>query len=156
MGQPPLEASIEIAAPPAAVWTAVSDLRAMKDRSPELVRTWLLGRPGLGCRGVHLNRRKVVVWPTFSRITRWKDPARDSGRGALAFHVMPTDVEWSYELQPTDGGTLVTERRSAMPAAGPVVSAMARFLLGGADHHDTELLAGMHRTLEALKSDLER
>ncbi|AWB91683.1 SRPBCC family protein [Aeromicrobium chenweiae] len=156
MGQPPLEASIVIAAPPSAVWAALSDLRAMKDRSPEVIRTWLLGRPGVGRRAVNLNRRGAVVWPTWSRITRWKDPVQDYGRGALAFRVMPTDVEWSYELEPTDGGTEVTERRSALVDPSLVVRLTARFLLGGADRHDTELLAGMHRTLETLRSDLER
>ena len=37
MGQPPLEAEIEIAAAPDRVWAAISDIAAMKERSPELV-----------------------------------------------------------------------------------------------------------------------
>lgn len=153
MAQPPLEASIEIAAPPAAVWAVVSDLPGMKDRSPELVRTWLRGKPGVGARAIHLNRRKGFVWPTASRITRWKDPAHDSGRGALAFHVTPTNVEWSYEIEPIDGGsgTRLTERRTALVNPSLVVRLTAKYALGGAESHDQELEIGMKKTLVAIQ-----
>lgn len=154
MGQPPLEASIDLAAPPAAVWAVVSDLKAMKDRSPELVRTWLRGRPGVGVRAVNLNRRKGFIWPTTSRITRWKDPAQDSGRGALAFHVWPTNVEWSYEIEPTDGGTRLTERRTALVNPSLVVRMTAKLALGGAETHDKELEMGMKKTLVAIQAAL--
>ncbi len=156
MGQPALEASVEILAPSARVWAVLSDLHAMRDRSPELVGTWGRGDPAVGRRLVNLNRRKGLVWPTTSRITRWKDPAHDGGRGALAFHVWPTDVEWSYELEPTASGTLVTERRSALPEPSAVIRLAARYAMGGADSHDVELVDGMRKTLAALKSDAER
>lgn len=156
MGQPPLEASVEIDATPDEVWAAAADLDAMCRRSPELIRTWMRGRPAVGRRAIHLNRRKAIVWPTSSRITRWKDPARDSGRGAFSFHVMPTDVEWSYELEPIPGGTLLTERRSALTNPSRIVRLASKYALGGADAHDVELLAGMHRTLAAIKADAER
>ena len=154
-GQPPLEASLDIAAPPERVWAVLSDLSAMRRRSPELVGSVMRGAPRVGRRAVHLNRRKAVVWPTASRITRWKDPAHDGGRGALAFHVWPTDVEWSYELVPTDdgNGTVVTERRSALPRPSLLVRLVARYAMGGAEQHDVELLDGMHRTLAALAAD---
>jgi hypothetical protein len=158
-GQPPLEASIEIAVPPSGVWAVLSDLRSMSRRSPELVGTWMIGRPRVGRLAVHLNRRGAVVWPSVSRLTRWKDPAHDGGRGALAFHVWPTDVEWSYELEPSgEGGrsTLVTERRGALPRPSLLVRLAARYAMGGADQHDTELLDGMHRTLAALAADTHR
>ena len=155
-GQPPLEASLDIAASPERVWAALSDLSAMRRRSPELVGTFVRGVPRVGCRAVHLNRRKAVVWPTSSRITRWKDPAHDDGHGALAFRVWPADVEWSYELEPSETGTLVTERRTAMPRPSLLVRVAARYVMGGADQHDTELLDGMHRTLAALAHDTQR
>ena len=155
-GQPPLEASIEIAVPPAGVWAVLSDLRSMSRRSPELVGTWMIGAPRVGRWALHLNRRKAVVWPTLSRLTRWKDPARDGGRGALAFHVWPTDVEWSYELEPSGAGTLVTERRTALPRPSLLVRLVAKYAMGGAAQHDVELLDGMHRTLAALATDTQR
>ena len=154
--QPPLEASIQIAAPPAQVWKVLSDLKAMKDLSPELVGTWMRGRPKVGRRAVHLNRRTGFVWPTTSRITRWKDPSQDGGRGALAFQVLPTDVEWSYEIEPAGTGTLVTERRTAVTDPSLVVRLTAKLALGGADGHDVELRAGMDQTLATLKTHLER
>lgn len=70
MGQPALEASVDVAASPARVWAAVSDLSSMRRRSPELLGTWMLGRPAVGRRAVDVNRRKGFVWPTLSRITR--------------------------------------------------------------------------------------
>lgn len=155
-GQPPLEASVEIAVPPARVWAVLSDLGSMRRRSPELVATWVLGAPRVGRWALNVNRRGLVVWPVVSRITRWKDPSQDGGRGALAFHVWPTDVEWSYELEPSGTGTLVTERRGGMPRPSVLVRLFARYLMGGADHHDVELLDGMHRTLAHLKTDTER
>lgn len=155
MGQGPLEASIEIAAPPATVWAAVSDLGAMKQRSPELVGMWMLGRPKVGRRGINLNRRKAFAWPTTARITRWKPPELDAGSAALAFHVWPTDVEWSYELEPTAAGTLLTERRTAPKGESLAVRLTARFALGGAENHDVELLEGMNTTLAALKAEAE-
>ena len=146
--QPPLEASVDIGLDPDGVWALVSDLPAMKQASPELAGTWMLGAPRVGRWAVNLNRRGWFAWPTLSRITRWKPPAHDGGRGALAFHVWPTDVEWSYELEPSTRGTLLTERRTAVVDPGAVVRLTARLALGGADRHDAELLDGMHRTLD--------
>lgn len=155
MGQPPLEAEIEIAAAPDRVWAAISDIAAMKERSPELVMMRPLGRPKVGRRTLNINRRKGFAWPTTARITRWKPPANDGGNGSFAFHVWPTDVEWSYDLEPTANGTRVVERRTALPDPSLSVRLTARWALGGADNHDTELLAGMQATLAALKAEIE-
>ncbi len=149
MGQPPLTASIDVAASPDVVWAALADLRRMSKRSPETVRMWISSAPGVGSRGLNLNRRKGFFWPTTTRITRW-EPERE-----LAFHVWPTDVEWSYELEPTPDGTRVVERRTALPKPSLSVRLTAKLALGGADPHDAELLAGMHATLAALKADAE-
>lgn len=153
-GQPPLEESIEIAASPDAVWAVVSDLQAMRRWSPELVRTWFRGPVGVGQRAVNLNRRKWFFWPTTSKITRWKDPARDSGRGALAFHVSPTNVEWSYEIEPVDVGTRLTERRTALVNPSAVVRMTAKYAMGGADNHDQELIDGMQQTLRSIAREV--
>ncbi len=156
MGQPPLESTTRISATPDEVWAAVSDVKAMPRRSPELVGMWLFGKPKVGRRGINLNRRKGFVWPTTSRIVQWKPPANDNGSGAFRFHVWPTNVDWSYEIEPAEDGTRLTERRTALPHPSPSVRWAARFALGGADAHDSELRDGMDRTLAAIKSEVEQ
>lgn len=152
--QPALEASVDVDASPARAWAAVSDVAAMRRRSPELVGMWVVGRPRVGALTINLNRRKGFVWPTTSRITRWKPASHDDGHGAFAFHVWPTDVEWSYETVPNGTGTTIVERRTAVVDPSATVRLTARLALGGQDSHDQELVAGMHRTLAALKAEL--
>lgn len=153
-GLPPLEAETTIDAPVDVVWSLLSDLRSMGERSPETVRMFIDDAPEVGSRGVNVNRKGAIVWPTTTRITRWKPPTHD-GSAALAFHVGPTNVEWSYELTPEDGRTHVVERRSSLPRANRAVRLASRWLMGGAENHDVELLDGMHRTLAALKAEAE-
>lgn len=153
-GLPALEAETTIDAPVETVWSLLSDLRAMSRRSPETVRMFIAAAPQVGTRGLNVNRRGPVVWTTTTRVTRWKPPTHD-GSAALAFHVGPTDVEWSYELTPEGDGTRVVERRSPLPTAGRVVRVAGKWFMGGAENHDVELLDGMHRTLAALKAEAE-
>lgn len=155
MTQPPLESSVDIDATPDAVWAAVTDLKAMARRSPELVGMWLLGKPKAGRLSINLNRRKGFMWPTTARITRWKPPSNDNGRGAFVFRVWPTNVDWSYEIEPTATGTHLVERRSAHVDPSATVRLTAKLALGGADNHDTELSDGMDKTVAAIKTDLE-
>lgn len=154
-GLPALEAETDIAAPVEKVWALLSDLHAMSDRSPETVRMFISSKPRVGSRGVNVNRRGAVVWPTTTRITQWKPPTHD-GTAALAFHVGPTNVEWSYELTPTASGTHVVERRTSLPKASVSVRLTGKWLMGGAVNHDRELLDGMHRTLAAIKAEAEQ
>lgn len=154
-GLPALEAQIDVAADVPTVWRIVSDLRSMGERSPETVRMVITDTPQVGSRGVNLNRRGAVVWPTTTRITRWKPPAHD-GSASLAFRVGPSGLEWSYDLTPTGDGTHVVERRSVYATQDPASSIMSRWLLGGAENHDAEILAGMHATLRTVKALAER
>ncbi|MEH3034432.1 MAG: SRPBCC family protein [Aeromicrobium erythreum] len=153
-GLEPLEAERVVHAPVDTVWGLLSDLRAMGERSPETVRMFIARTPKVGSRGLNVNRRGPVVWPTTTRVTRWKPPAHD-GSAALAFHVGPTDVEWSYELTPVEDGTLVVERRTGVARPTTVVKHASRWFMGGAQSHDVELLDGMHRTLAALAAEAE-
>lgn len=150
----PLEVETEVAAPVDRVWEVVSDLRAMGRRSPETVAMVMSRAPRIGSRGINLNRRKAVVWPTTSRVTRWKPPVHD-GSAALAFHVGPTNVQWSYELEPTPAGTRLVERRSGLAVPSLVVRHASRWFMGGAQNHDVELVDGMRATLAAIKAEAE-
>ena len=61
-----LEESIEVAAPPAKVWSLLTDLPRMASWSPQVVKT-LVRRPvRLGTRSFNLNRRGLLFWPTRS------------------------------------------------------------------------------------------
>lgn len=145
--------SIMLAAPPAEVWAAVTDLKAMARRSPELVGMWVLGGLRIGRWSVNLNRRGWFLWPTTSRITDHVSPTAETP-GRFAFTVWPTEVEWSYEVQEQGTGTLLTERRTAVVDPSLVVRATARLALGGQAGHDDELIDGMKATLAAIEADL--
>jgi uncharacterized protein YndB with AHSA1/START domain len=148
----PLEASVHIDAPPAAVWQIISDQRRMNEWSPETFKQWFLGkeiRPGT--RTLNLNKRKGFFWPTASRYTELVPEQR------LAFRVYgPGDV-WSYELAPDGEGTKVTERRELVGGKRTILSKVtAALALGGIPEHDVELLAGMETTLARIKAEAER
>jgi len=146
----PLEASVDIAASPPQVWRVVSDLSRMGEWSPECIGMWSLSRPRRGGWIVGLNRRRMVVWPTTARFTRY-EPEQ-----ALAWRMTESGAEWTYELTPGPLGTRLTERRTLPPTGMRWVGRrFARLALGGADSHDAELLAGMRTTLSRIKAAAE-
>ena len=147
---PRLEAAVDIAAPGAVVWAVVSDLRRMGEWSPECVRMRVFGAPRVGAWVIGLNRRRWVMWTTFSRITRYEPERR------IAWRVLESGAEWTYEMRPAPLGTRLTERRD-LPLAGMhrLSALFARIALGGAAGHDAELLEGMHTTLLRIKAAAE-
>jgi uncharacterized protein YndB with AHSA1/START domain len=150
MPQPlPISASVEIAAPPEAVWTVLSDVARMPEWSPELRRLHVLGSkpPRVGTLLLGLNRRGVVVWPTTSRVVRF-EPAR-----AVAWKTRESGATWTYELEPTATGTRVSGRRD-LPRFTLGTTLLAP-VLGGAAGHDQELAEGIGATLERIKSTVE-
>jgi hypothetical protein len=144
---------IDVAAPPVVVWAAVTDLKAMSRRSPELVGMWPLGGLRAGRLTLNLNRRGWFFWPTLSRITDFTAPTPNSP-GRFAFSVWPTDVEWSYEVQPQGDSTRLTEARTAVIDPSIAVRATAKFALGGQEGHDDEIIDGIQATLTAIKGEL--
>ena len=143
----PISATVEMKAAPEDVWKVVSDLARMPEFSPELRKAFVIGKPGLGANIIGINRRKVVVWPTTSKVVRW-EPGR-----AVAWKTRESGATWVYELDPTTAGTAVTGRRVlprftfATALLGPVI--------GGAAGHDTELAAGIRTTLERIRATVE-
>ena len=145
-----------IAAPPAAVWAAVSDPESYGRWSPE--STGARRRSGVGPWAVgdrFTGRNRVwVPWTTSCRIAA----AHTERRFAFDVDLGPFPIaRWSYELEPlTDGGTRVTERwtdrrhgilgRIARPAG---------LAVGRGYDAATRNRLTMQATLDALKSDLE-
>lgn len=147
----PLAASIDIDAPPSAVWAAVSDLERMKQWSPQCVAMKPLRRTvQRGTRTVNLNRRGLLFWPTTSTITEF-EPNR-----VLAFRVNENKTVWSFTLEPTATGTRLTQRRESPNGASAVSTLMVKAALGGTENFDVELGAGMQDTLARIKTAVEK
>ena len=147
-----LEASIEIEAPPAKVWSLVTDVARMASWSPQVVRTVVLGRPlRKGTRFLNLNRRGPAFWPTSAQVVRFQ-PHRE-----FAFRVVENWTIWSFSLEGTEtGGTRVVQRRETPRGVSPISSVLTKIALGGHEPFAAELLEGMNETLARVKAEAER
>ena len=97
----PIEASIEIDAPPAEVWELVSDLRNMPRWSPQCRKTIVRGGAMReGAKLININRRGLLFWPTQAMVTEFVHEQK------IAFKIRENWTIWSFTLTPTsDGGT---------------------------------------------------
>jgi uncharacterized protein YndB with AHSA1/START domain len=138
----------DIAAPPAKVWTMISDLPRMGEWSPENTGgKWVRGAtgPALGARFVGTNRNGKKSWNTRCTVSDC-DPAR-----VFAFDVAvgPVNVaRWEYRIEALDGGgSRVTETWSdrrgwlARKLGGPA---------SGVNDRASYNRAGMEETLRRL------
>lgn len=149
--EPLLEESIEVAAPPVAVWALVSDLPRMARWSPQVVKTIVRGgHVRLGARMFNINRSGLLVWPTRAKVIRF-EPHRE-----IAFRVKDNATIWSYTLEPTtDGGTRVVERREAPDGITDVSHRLTDLFMGGQESFTAQLRAGMRQTLQRIKAEAE-
>lgn len=147
---PQLEQSIDIAAPPVAVWALVTDLPRMAQWSPQVLKTFVRG--GVvrqGATMVNLNRRGPLVWPTQSQVVRF-EPHRD-----FAFRIKENWSIWSFELEPTETGTRLTQRRETPRGVSGISTFLTAKVLGGKETFEAELLEGMRQTLQRIKAEVE-
>lgn len=149
MGAPLLQAQIDIAAPPSTVWALISDLKKMPQWSPQTRAMKMFGPLRVGAKTVNFNRRRLLVWPTSSTITV-VEPERK-----LAFRVDANGTEWSYELEPIDGGTRVVESRRAPNGIKKFSTVTVNAVMGGVPSFENELVEGMNETLTRLKAAAE-
>ncbi|MEH3134369.1 MAG: SRPBCC family protein [Mycolicibacterium neoaurum] len=150
MGAPLLQAQIDIDAPPAKVWALISDLSRMPEWSPQTRKMKLLGSMRVGAKTVNVNRRGLQAWPTTSTIIAI-EPERK-----LAFRVDLNGTEWSYELEPIEGGTRVIESRRAPNGIKKVSTVLVNAMMGGVPSFEEELVDGMNQTLARIKAAAER
>lgn len=147
----PLEASIDIAAPPIEVWSLVSDLRNMYRWSPQCRKTIVRG--GVmreGAKLININRRGLLFWPTQAMVTDFVPEQR------IAFRIRENWTIWSFELSPTPGGgTRLVQRREAPKGISDVSVGLTKVVLGGVEVFTTELVQGMNQTLQKIKRDAE-
>jgi uncharacterized protein YndB with AHSA1/START domain len=146
----PLTASTEIAAPPAAVWALVSDLRAMPRWSPQTAKSFLRGKNGLGARFLNINRKGLLVWPTQSKVVRFV-PEKE-----IAWRVKENYTVWSLALEPTaDGGTRLTSTREAPQGISDLSVRLTKVAFGGVPKFTSTLQADMAATLAKIKAAAE-
>lgn len=147
------EASTTIAAPPERVWPLVTDITRMGEWSPESTGgRWIRGAtgPARGARFVGGNAHRWMRWRTHCRVVECDAPQR------FAFTVAENGMTWGWRLEPTaDGGTMLTQWRERTAPPNVLVRALASSGLLGRDR-ERMMVDGMHATLAAMRTHLER
>ena len=149
MAQPLLQAQIDIDAPPAKVWALISDLRLMPRWSPQCRLMKARGPLRQGTKTFNINRRKFMYWPTTCQVTEVIPEQK------LAFRVNENNTIWTYELEPTDTGTRVVERRHAENGVKASSNLVVSALFGGVPSFERELVDGMNDSLARIKAAAE-
>ncbi len=119
-----------IDAPPSVVWAMVTDLPRMGEWSPEAAGgEWLGGAtgPALGAKFKGRNKNGKKSWSTMSKVTTF-DVER-----TFAFDASSVGMKiarWTYSIEPTASGCVVTEtwtdqRNAILPLLGKIVSGVA-------------------------------
>jgi uncharacterized protein YndB with AHSA1/START domain len=149
VAQPLLQAQIDIDAPPAKVWALISDLRLMPRWSPQCRLMKARGPLRQGTKTININRRKFMYWPTRCQFTEVIPEQK------LAFRVIENNTIWTYELEPTDTGTRVVERRHAENGVKATSNLVVSALFGGVPSFERELVDGMNDSLARIKAAAE-
>lgn len=136
------------------LYDLISDVTRMGEWSPECYRCeWTDGAtgPAVGARFKAWNRRNLARWsnkPTVIVANPDQEFAfsrRSPGAG---------EVVWRYRLEPTDGGTAVTESYEAVRRASPLVIWLTLTLMRIRDR-EADLREAMQSTLERIKVTAE-
>lgn len=128
----------------------MSDLGRMGEWSPQCVRMRVLGREvRQGTRTINLNRQGWKRWPTTARVVVF-EPEQ-----SLAFRIPLNRTVWTYELEPTATGTLLTESRRTPAGISKVSNVAVGVGLGGLEPFEASLATGIRRTLERIKAAAE-
>ena len=150
MAAPLLQAEIDINAPVGKVWALVSDLSLMPQWSPQCRVMRALGPVRQGTKTINFNKRNRLFWPTTSVVTEFIPEKK------LAFRVHINRTIWSYELEPTETGTRLTESRHAENGVTAFSNMSVNAVMGGVPSFERELVDGMNATLSRIKAAAER
>jgi hypothetical protein len=144
--------SVVVDAEPAAVYTAVSDVRGMARWSPECFATWVWSRRGeQAARFVGFNRRGPLLWFTTCRVVV-AEPGEEFAFDVTTFG-MPVS-RWTYRLAPVPEGTELTEHWLDRRTRGAQI--LGRIFTGRVAANRPEAnREGMRTTLKRLKEELE-
>ncbi|GAA3511436.1 SRPBCC family protein [Aeromicrobium panaciterrae] len=146
-----IEGSVEITAPPEMVWALVSDLRRMREWSPQVRRQFVLGRGvKVGTRTFNINGQGRLRWPTTAKVVAFEPHKK------LAFKIIENRSIWTYELEPTATGTRLTESRTTPHGTTRFSDFGVEKGLGGMESFEDSLGTGISTTLERIKAAAER
>ncbi len=146
----PIEATIEIDAPPAAVWAVVSDLRNMPRWSPQTAKSILRGDNGPGARFLNINRKGALVWPTRSKVVRFEEEKE------IAWRVKDNFTIWSLRLEATPTGTRLIQTREAPEGISDISVNLTKAVFGGVPKFTDTLRTDMGKTLARIKAEVEQ
>lgn len=143
-------ARILIGVPPTRVWGVVTDVEGMGRFSPENTGArWTSGAPArVGSRFVGANRHGAVRWKTHCTVV---DVVPDQ---RFSFEADEPKARWTYHLEPSGSGTLVTETREIYATPVWWVRLVQKSKVLGSNR-DRLMLEGMRQTLERMKVALE-
>lgn len=145
-----LEATVEIAAPPERVWAVISDLKRMGEWSPQCRKMIIRGGSvARGTKTININKKGLLVWPTTSKVITF-EPGRE-----LRFRINENRSIWSFTLEPTATGTRIVQRREAPQGTSKVSQTLIKYVLGGSEPFDDDMIQGMNATLARIKNEVE-
>lgn len=149
--EPLLEDSVDIAAPPAAVWPLVSDLTRMPEWSPQVRSTRLrsgFDEVGLGAQFTNQNAQGELVWVTHAEVVGYDAEE-------IAFRIEENYVVWAFSLESTADGTRLTQRRETPDGISDLSFELTDGFMGGQEKFTETLRAGMRQTLVRIKAAAE-
>ncbi|CAG7589242.1 uncharacterized protein YndB with AHSA1/START domain [Rhodococcus percolatus] len=143
-------ARILIDVPPGEVWDVVTDVEGMGRFSPENTGArWTSGTPvTVGARFVGANRHGAVRWKTHCTVVDIVPGQR------FSFEADEPKARWTYHLEPSGAGTLVTETREIYATPVWWVRLVQKSKVLGSNR-DQLMQDGMRQTLERMKVALE-
>ena len=150
------EVSLFMAAPPHIVYALIADVTRMPEFSPELVEChWLDGATGPAVGARFAARNKVSRGPSWVNkpvITRLQPDRLISWARTEPF---AGTLEWTYQFQPQDDGTLITESyRVTRP-----ITRIGWLIIGtmsATKDRRAQLRAGMEQTLQRIRATVEQ
>lgn len=141
---------IEIAAPPEKVWAIVSDLKRMGEWSPQCRKMIIRGgEVRQGTKTINVNRQGLLVWPTQSKVKEFEVNEK------LSFRILENGTLWTFELEPTELGTRLTESRTAPHGVKSISNLLTKWVLGGTEKFEDSLVDGIDETLTKIKRAAE-
>jgi hypothetical protein len=143
---------VPVEVPPETIFAIVTDVRRVSEWSPECYKCeWLDGAsgPAVGARFRGYNRRGWMRWKTTCRVSHLEE------NRIFGFEVVQplfgVQTRWRYEIEPAPEGSILRECFEVLW----LFPGVTRFLFGGKDSRQDELVDNVRQTLERIKAIAE-